>query len=108
VRTLAAPPSNRLHRSTVARVALAWLRKRPGVSSIIIGARRLDQLEDNLESLEVTAAELAHLDSLTKPTFGFPQNMQSMFPAIHNGGTRVNGVYAPPSAYVLQKTERPY
>jgi hypothetical protein len=54
------------------------------------------------------AAELAHLDSLTKPTFGFPQNLQPLFPAIHNGGTMVNGFHAPPSAFVLEKTDRPY
>jgi diketogulonate reductase-like aldo/keto reductase len=98
------------HDSTVARVALAWVRTRPGVSSTIIGARRLSQLEDNLKSLDLmlTAAELAHLDSLTKPTFGFPQNMQPLFPAIHNGGTMVNGVHALPSAFVLEKTDRPY
>src|ERR1700736_3450934 len=75
------------HDSTVARVALAWVRTRTGVSSTIIGARRLNQLEDNLKSLDLTltAAELAHLDSLTRPTFGFPQNLQPIFPAIHNG-----------------------
>ena len=55
-----------------------------------------------------TAAELAHLDSLTEPTFGFPQNMQPIFPATHNGGTMVNGVHALPSAFVLEKTARPY
>jgi aryl-alcohol dehydrogenase-like predicted oxidoreductase len=98
------------HDSTVARVALAWLRMRPGVSSTIIGARRLSQLEDNLKSLDLvlTAADLEQLDSLTKPTFGFPQNMQPMFPSIHNGGTMVNGVYAPPSAFVLQTSDKPY
>jgi aryl-alcohol dehydrogenase-like predicted oxidoreductase len=98
------------HDSTVARVALAWVRTRPGVTSTIIGARRLSQLEDNLKSLDLTltADELAHLDSLTKPILGFPQNMQPMFPGIHNGGTMVNGVHAPPSAFVLQNTERPY
>src|SRR5277367_2565022 len=37
------------HDSTVARVALAWVRGRPGVTSTIIGARRLSQLEDNLK-----------------------------------------------------------
>jgi len=82
----------------------------PGVSSTIIGARRLSQLEDNLKSLELvlTAAELAHLDSLSKPAFGFPQNMQPLFPAIHNGGTTVNGVYAPPTSFGLEKTDKPY
>ena len=42
--------------------------------------------------------ELDRLGALTKPTFGFPQNMQPLFPAIHNGGTTVNGVYAPTTA----------
>jgi aryl-alcohol dehydrogenase-like predicted oxidoreductase len=98
------------HDSTVARVALAWVRSRPGVTSTIIGARRIDQLDDNLASLGVmlTAAELAHLDALTRPTFGFPQSMQPHFPAIHNGGTMVNGVQAPPSRFVLDKTDTPY
>jgi aryl-alcohol dehydrogenase-like predicted oxidoreductase len=98
------------HDSTVARVALAWVRAQPGVTSTIIGARRLGQLEDNLKSLDLTltAAELAHLDALTRPTFGFPQSMQAYFPAIHNGGTMVNGVQAPPSPFVLEKNEQPY
>jgi hypothetical protein len=86
------------------------VRTRPGVTSTIIGARRVSQLEDNLKSLHLmlTGAELAHLDSPTKPTFGFPQNMQPIFRAIHNGGTMVNGVHALPSAFVLEKTDRPY
>ncbi len=98
------------HDSTVARVALAWVRTQPGVSSTIIGARRLSQLEDNLKSLELvlTAAELAHLDTLTKPVFGFPQNMQPLFPAIHHGGTTVNGVYAQPTSFGLEKGDKPY
>lgn len=98
------------HDSTVARVARAWVRTRPGVTSTIIGARRLSQLDDNLKSLDLTltSAEVAHLDSLTKPKFGFPQNIQSHFPAIHNGGAMVNGFQAPPSVFVLQKSDKPY
>ena len=98
------------HETTVARVALAWLQAQPGVSSIIIGARRLAQLEDNLKSLDVqlTADDLAHLDEKTKPTLGFPANMQPMFPSIHNGGTTVNGVYGEPSSFVLLRGEKPY
>ena len=96
--------------STVARVALAWLRQQPGVSSIIIGARRIAQLEDNLASLNVTLTsdQLAHLNQLTQPVFGFPQRMQPMFPAIHNGGTTVNGHSAPPSSFVMEKGQKPY
>jgi aryl-alcohol dehydrogenase-like predicted oxidoreductase len=98
------------HGSTVARVALAWVRGRPGVGSTIIGARRLSQLEDNLKSLDLTLTrdEVAHLDSLTAPVLGFPQSMEPMFPAIHNGGTMVNGVQAPPSPFILGKGEKPY
>lgn len=96
--------------TTLARVALAWLQVQPGVTSTIIGARRLSQLEDNVKSLEVklTPDELAKLDKLTKPTFGFPQSMQPIFPSIHNGGTTVNGVYGPPSPFILQRGEKPY
>ena len=98
------------HDSTVARVSLAWLRVQAGVSSIIIGARRIAQLEDNLKSLDITLTpeELARLDELTKPTFGFPQSMQPHFPGIHNGGTTVNGVHSAPSGFVMQPGENPY
>ena len=74
------------------------MQAQPGVSSTIIGARRLTQLEDNVQALDVTLTpeELDRLDALTKPTFGFPQNMQPMFAAIHNGGTTVNGIYGLP------------
>ncbi|MBZ5714002.1 aldo/keto reductase [Nannocystis pusilla] len=100
----------RAHETTVARVALAWVQGRPGVTSTIIGARTLAQLEDNVKALDVKlhADDLARLEALTRPTFGFPQNMQPMFPAIHNGGTTVNGVHAPPSPFVLAKGDKPY
>ena len=98
------------HDTTVARAALAWLRVQPGVTSTIIGARRSSQLEDNLKSLDVnlSSEELARLGALTQPVFGFPQNMAPVFPSIHNGGTTVNGVYGPPSSFVIEKGEKPY
>lgn len=98
------------HETTVARVALAWVRMQPGVSSTIIGARRVSQLEDNLKSTEITLSvdELAHLDRHTRPALPFPQNMQPMFPAIHNGGTTVNGVASEPSPFVIQPGAAPY
>ena len=98
------------HESTVARVALAWVRAQPGVTSTIIGARRLAQLEDNVKALEVklSTQELARLEALTKPTFGFPQSMQPWFPSIHNGGTSVNGVSAPLSPFGVQKGDEIY
>ena len=96
--------------TTVARVALAWVRSRPGVTSTIIGARRVAQLDDNLRSLEITLTpvEVAHLDALTQPSLPFPQRMQPMFPAIHNGGTMVNGTQMPASSFVMEKNEKPH
>lgn len=98
------------HDTTVARVALSWVQTQPGVTSTIIGARRLSQLEDNVKALDVklTSEDLGRLEALTKPTFGFPQSMQPYFPAIHNGGTTVNGTYAAPSHFVMLQGERPY
>jgi aryl-alcohol dehydrogenase-like predicted oxidoreductase len=98
------------HDSTVARVALAWVQAQPGVTSTIIGARRLAQLEDNLKALDVklSAEELGRLDALTKPAFGFPQNMQPWFPSLHNGGTSVNGVFAPPSPFGVGTGDKIY
>lgn len=97
------------HNSTVARIALAWVRQRAGVTSTIIGARRVSQLEDNLKSTEITisAEELAHLDSLTTPSLPFPQNMQAIFPGVHNGGTTINGVAGGPS-FIVKPGMTPY
>jgi aryl-alcohol dehydrogenase-like predicted oxidoreductase len=63
-----------IDKSTVAGIALAWVRMRRGVTSTIIGARRVSQLEDHLKSTEITlsAAEIAQLDGLTKPALSFP------------------------------------
>jgi aryl-alcohol dehydrogenase-like predicted oxidoreductase len=53
----------------MAEVALAWVSGRPAVSSTILGARTLDQLETNLRSadLHLTAAEIAALDAASHP-----------------------------------------
>jgi aryl-alcohol dehydrogenase-like predicted oxidoreductase len=98
------------HETTVARVALAWVHAQPAVTSIIIGARRLSQLDDNIGAVDVnlTAEELARLNALTEPTFGFPQSMLTNAPGITNGGTTVNGVSAPTSEYVMPEGHQPY
>jgi aryl-alcohol dehydrogenase-like predicted oxidoreductase len=97
------------HETSVAAIALAWLSSKPGVTSTIIGARRLVQLEDNIKSLDVKLAadEIARLDTLTQPKLGFPQSMLPMAPAILNGGTSVNGVSAPASGFVMLPGEKP-
>jgi aryl-alcohol dehydrogenase-like predicted oxidoreductase len=54
---------------SMAVVALAWLADRPAVTSVILGARTLAQLDDNLAAAEVhlTAAETALLDEASAP-----------------------------------------
>lgn len=81
-----------------AHVALAWVRSRPGVSSTIIGARTLAQLDDNLGALDVRLApeHLAALDEVSKPSLSFPAAFLEMAPVFMHGGLTVNGVTAPP------------
>lgn len=57
-------PIAKAHDVSVAQVALAWILSKQQVSSIIIGARRLQQLKDNLAAtkLVLTEAELKTLD----------------------------------------------
>jgi aryl-alcohol dehydrogenase-like predicted oxidoreductase len=98
------------HDTTVARVALAWVGAQPAVSSVIIGARRLSQLEDNVRAVDVnlTAEELTRLGALTEPTLVFPHDILTMAAGITNGGTTINGVAAPVSEYVMPEGGQPY
>jgi aryl-alcohol dehydrogenase-like predicted oxidoreductase len=62
------------HRATIAQVALAWLLAKPFVSTILLGASKTSQLEDNLGAVDVelTASEMAELDALTAPVPLYP------------------------------------
>lgn len=62
------------HGASVAQVALAWLLGKPYVSSIIVGATKLHQLEDNLKAVEVKLSEeeLNELDAQTAPAPLYP------------------------------------
>ncbi len=59
---------------SLARIALAWLLYQPVVSTVIVGAKRADQLADNVASCEVEldAAELEELDGLSAPPREYP------------------------------------
>src|SRR5712691_11904683 len=54
---------------SMAEVALAWVTDRPGVTSTILGARTIGQLETNLRAadLRLTEAECAALDAASNP-----------------------------------------
>ena len=59
-----------------AQVALNWLLTRDGVASIILGARKLDQLEDNLGCLDFALddSQLEKLDEVGEIERGFPHD----------------------------------
>jgi aryl-alcohol dehydrogenase-like predicted oxidoreductase len=85
------------HDVTAAAVALAWLLRKPGVDSVIIGARSVEQLEQNLATFDVDldAADMAALDQVSAPTLGFPHLFLANANMIMHGGTTVNGEPAP-------------
>ncbi|RGA03226.1 aldo/keto reductase [Microbispora triticiradicis] len=55
--------------ATPAAVALAWVRRRPGVTSVVVGPRTLDQLRDNLAGLDLDLPPevAARLDEVSRP-----------------------------------------
>ena len=59
---------------TVAQVALAWLLHQKVVSSVLVGAKRVDQLTDNIGATEVSLSEddLAALDAVTQLPEEYP------------------------------------
>ena len=60
-------PIAKAHNCSAARISLAWLLTRPVVTSVIIGAKRLEQLEDNLAAvdLKLSADEIRILDEVS-------------------------------------------
>lgn len=60
--------------ASVPQIALAWLLAKPAVSSVIIGAKRTDQLEDNLGAVDVelSADDMAKLDAACAPKPEYP------------------------------------
>lgn len=63
--------------ASIAQVALAWVLAQPGVTSIIIGANKMSQLEDNLKAAEIklTAEEVERISATTAPRTLYPQWM---------------------------------
>jgi aryl-alcohol dehydrogenase-like predicted oxidoreductase len=59
---------------SAAQVALAWLLARPGITSVIIGARTDEQLADNLAAatLELSPEEQARLEAVSRPPLIYP------------------------------------
>lgn len=79
---------------SVARVALAWLLAKPHVMSIIIGAKTVEQLDDNLAAvdLELTVEEVAKLDAVSELPAEYPGWMLA-----RQGSARVPEPFKTPS-----------
>ncbi|MFB6457629.1 aldo/keto reductase [Chitinophaga sp. Hz27] len=62
------------YNASVAQVALAWLLRKPVVSSIIVGASKIHQLEDNLKAIDVhlSDSDVTLLDELSKTSPVYP------------------------------------
>jgi aryl-alcohol dehydrogenase-like predicted oxidoreductase len=67
-------PMAKAKKASVPQLALAWLLHQPAVTTVIIGANKMEQLEDNLKSVDVvfTAEELKQLDEVSKLPAEYP------------------------------------
>ena len=67
--------------ATYPQIALAWLRAQPTVSSVIIGARTLEQFEDNMGAaeIELTVDEIAKLDTASELPEMYPYRMMKAY-----------------------------
>jgi aryl-alcohol dehydrogenase-like predicted oxidoreductase len=85
-------PIAKAHDCSAARISLAWLLTRPFVTSVILGAKHLDQLKDNLAAVDVrfTEDELKQLDDISALPLEYPGWMVAF-----QGGNRLH----PPPSY---------
>lgn len=68
------------HQASIAQVALAWVMQQSFVSSVLIGATKLEQLDDNLKSAQLTLdqEDLRTIEELTAIQPPYPAWMQPM------------------------------
>jgi aryl-alcohol dehydrogenase-like predicted oxidoreductase len=69
---------------TPAQVALNWVTNRPEVTASLVGARTLDQLDDNLGAVgwQLEAEHVDRLDHSSRVTIGYPQEFQQWMAAV--------------------------
>jgi aryl-alcohol dehydrogenase-like predicted oxidoreductase len=83
-------PIAEAHAVPVAQVALAWLLHKQAVTSVIIGAKTMAQLEENLGAVDVVLSgeEIARLDEVSELPMGYPAWMGSLGDDRKPGETR--------------------
>jgi aryl-alcohol dehydrogenase-like predicted oxidoreductase len=76
--------------ASVAQIALAWVLAQRAVTSVIIGARNLKQLDDNLGAVDLalTAEELQTLDEVSRIPPAYPMWMDTLGSDRRPGETR--------------------
>jgi aryl-alcohol dehydrogenase-like predicted oxidoreductase len=81
---------------TLGQAALNWVARKPGVTSILIGARTEAQLQDNLAAAgwSLTDAEIARLDDASDTALPYPYSHHRLF----GGGTQPPTPLQPPIA----------
>lgn len=81
---------------SVAQIALAWLLHRPVVTSVIVGAKRIDQLTDNIgaTTVSLTGEEIATLDTVSALAPEYPGWMLEM-----QGKYRADQLIQPPRGH---------
>jgi aryl-alcohol dehydrogenase-like predicted oxidoreductase len=100
----------RTRETSIAAIALAWVQSRVGGTSTIIGARTLNQLDDNLKALDVVLSDhdIAKLDALSKPQPTFIGIHEAMGRPVIQNGLTVNGITAPRWAMAPQNDAERY
>ena len=65
------------YQATVPQISLAWLKQQPNVSSVILGARTFEQLEDNMgaSAITLTSDEVKKLDRVSELPELYPYRM---------------------------------
>jgi aryl-alcohol dehydrogenase-like predicted oxidoreductase len=94
-------PIAKEHNASVAAVAIAWVQQQSAVTSTIIGARTVEQLDANLAALDVklTPEQSEVLEKLSTPTLSFPAPFLRNAPMFMHGGLTVNGVAGGPNIF---------
>ena len=70
--------ASRSHGCTTAQAAIRWVLQQPGVSSVLVGARTMDQLKDNIKAADVRldAETLDQLTELSTPPARYPYALE--------------------------------
>jgi aryl-alcohol dehydrogenase-like predicted oxidoreductase len=91
-----------------AAVALAWAQGRPGITSTLIGARRVDQLLDNISALELDLGDehRAELDEISRPELAFPASANHSAPLLQFAGATVDGRATQPYPVIASSPNR--